>query len=531
MRKGEAVRKTRHAAGGMAVAAMAAALTASAVTRNINVWYPGETAEMVVCATNLAAGAQYEVKVTDWLGNVVLRRDYDRAGGGRLAFAEADTGRRFGAFGVEVVEKGTTNAPVARTAFARLTSKTVKPSPWIGTGGHPLHPEYGKPYRDGKYLDMLSAAGIGVFRQDFIWCDIERKKGEYQMPESHERFFTELERRGIVWMLLMQWINQNYENVVDPDAFAAFCGWTARHWKGRAKHYEIFNEPHHTPFVDLYTKDGRNANSNLQWIVKFTEFSRKAAEAIHAADPQATVAVTGEDWQPFIEEMLSLGIAQRDDIVSMHPYCHWQPRPEREFWFRDDGAHLRGLAAAHGGAKGFCITEAGWTTFVGDVEYLKIVGCYPRSGLEHQARYLMRMYLLAHLTGVEYACQYNWMNEGKRPSYTEHNFGQLYYDATPKPAFAATAFLSRLLGQSKPCGERSPEREKYRLAEFEIAAGRRVIAGWCVEGECDAALPQGFSVDRAFDLMGNDLVNFAMQDGKVRLTENPIYLISGRSEK
>jgi len=504
---------------------LAMAGTAPAVVRNINVWYPGETAEPRIVATNLDARSAYEIRVVDWREREVLRRDYDSACGGRLAFTEDDLGRRFGQFGVRLVERGTTNAPVATTAFARLTSETVKPSPWIGTGGHPLHGTTGKPYADGRYLDMLSAAGIGVFRQDFIWSEIELKKGVYKVPEKHERLFAELEKRGIAWMLLMHWINGNYENVVDPDAFAAFCTWTANHWKGRAKHYEIFNEPHHTPFVKLYTKEGRNANSNLLWVVKFTEFSRKAAQAIHAADPSVSVAVTSEDWMPFLTEMIDLGCAQKDDLISMHPYCHWQPRPEREFWFRDDGASLRKRAAEHGGAKGFCITEAGWTTFTGEVEYLKVVGCYPKSGLEHQARYIARMYLLAHLTGLEYACQYNWMNEGMRPSYTEHNFGQLYYDATPKPAFAATAFLSRLLGHSRAIGERSPDRAKYRLAEFADESGRRITACWSVEGDMAVPRPAALEGARFFDLMGNVMPAPMTTDGRLALTEFPVYAV------
>lgn len=519
---------------------MVAALSVGAafgVERKINVWYPGETAEPLVVLTNVVQGASYGLRVLDWQDRVVVSRAYDPSCGGRLSFTMDDVGGRFGAYRVQVVSGETV---LGRTAFAFLTTPDVKPVSWIGTGGHPLG---GRGYVEGRhedqvgpYLDMLSAAGVGVFRQDFCWHAVEKTKGCYATSEADENLFAQLEKRGIAWQLLMTWKNDLYENPLDPDGFANFCTWTARHWKGRAKHYEIFNEPQNSPWREVYPRHGRDSNSNLIWIVKFAEFCRKASDALHAADPGATVAVTGEDVDWLLYDMIRQGCAQKDDLISFHPYCHSQRRPEREYWFKDDGRYLRELAAAHGGARRFCITETGWPTFEGEMKYLEIAGCYPISNMEQQARYMTRMYILAHLTGLEYACQYNWKDEGTDPQFTEHNFGQLFYDSTPKSSFAATAFLARLLGDSKPIGDLSADRSSYRLAAFDVGKGRKVVAAWCVEGERDVPMPvpEGCDIVKALDMFGNPTplkkaerpdsgVSVALP--YVHVDENPVYIL------
>ena len=67
------------------------------------------------------------------------------------------------------------------------------------------------------------------------------------------------------------------------------------------------------------------------------------------------------------------------------------------------------------------ITEAGWTTYEGAMQYLAIAGGYPRSSLVHQAQYVVRMYLSARAAGVDYSTQYDFRDDGANRSYTEDN--------------------------------------------------------------------------------------------------------------
>ena len=515
----------RMISGRCVLVAMAALPVAcGAVERNVNVWYPGETIELKLAVPPVHADADYDLRVIDWQEREVLKRTYDATTGGKVAFTSDDIGA-FGAFRAEVVERGTTNAPVAQTWFARLASEKVDLCPWVGTGTHVARCPC---YADGRYIDLLVAAGVGVVREDCVWNSVERKKGEYDYGR-YERTFEDLEARGIRLNFLMTWCNELYENPLDADAFAAFCAHTARKFKGRAKHYEIWNEPQNTPWRKVYPNDERDANSNLVWVVKFAELCRKSAAAIHAEDPEATVALTGEDVDWLLYDMIKVGCAKKGDLISFHPYCHAQPRPEREYWFNDGGRKMRELCAANGGCDRFCITEAGWTTFKGRVKYLEIAGCYPKSSYVHQAQYLMRMYILARLTGIEYACQYCWADEGTEPSYTEHNFGQLFNDLTPKPSFAATAFLTRLLGKAEVVGDESTDQKKWRMPTF-VRNGKSVRAIWSVEGDMDIPMPEALRLAQFLDLMGNRIKAPVSEAGAIHLTEVPVYAVSAREE-
>ena len=190
---------------------------------------------------------------------------------------------------------------------------------------------------------------------------------------------------------------------------------------------------------------------------------------------------------------------------------------------------MRETLLANGGADRIAITECGWTTYdaTGGGTHAA-VGSYPSSTLVEQAQYVVRLYLLARQHGVEFACQYDFMDDGPRRDYTEHNFGLVRKDATPKPAFAAVAAMTRLIGDAAPLGSRSPDETAWRLYAFGLPGGRFVHAAWAVNGECAAVLPESLASGsaRCLDLMGNEIPMPLDADGKLMLTERPIYILT-----
>ena len=78
------------------------------------------------------------------------------------------------------------------------------------------------------------------------------------------------------------------------------------------------------------------------------------------------------------------------------------------------------------------------------MQYLEIAGGYPKSSYRHQAQYIIRL-LADHGGGHDYMLQYDFMNDGSNRSYTEHNFGLVHEDYSPKPSLMAIAFLTRTL--------------------------------------------------------------------------------------
>ena len=120
--------------------------------------------------------------------------------------------------------------------------------------------------------------------------------------------------------------------------------------------------------------------------------------------------------------------------------------------------------------------------------------------------------------------QYDFQDDGPRRDYTEHNFGLTFQDQTPKPSFAAVAFMTRLLGKATPrLGSAGIDPKVGRQYAFELPDGRKVYAMWAVEKPVERAVPPDVRGGFVFDLMGNrsDLGN----QTKLALTESPVYVV------
>ena len=157
-----------------------------------------------------------------------------------------------------------------------------------------------------------------------------------------------------------------------------------------------------------------------------------------------------------------------------------------------------------------------------------MAGFYPRASYAGQASCIVRMYLAALEAGCDYACQYDFRNDGLKKSYTEHNFGLVHADYTPKPSYAAVAFLTRHVGRRRYVGDLSAEKERYRVALFDPELGDRdgrVIVPWCIEGECEWEVPASYGRwVECRDLVGNAIEPPVVAGRRLKLTERPFYV-------
>ena len=461
--------------------------------------------------------------VKDWKGDVILSEKLKAAPDQNVVFNITTDKLRnqFGAFQLEI-DVVNANDPTDKanfsTWFGRLASHDPKPCPWVGTG---LHSGHGWGYGDLRFIDILTAAGIGVVREEFGWHSIEREKGKYVISDNVNNFVNRLQERGIRLNHICDYNNTIYENPLDPDAFARWCAFMAEYFKERIYTFEIWNEPANFFFQKQY---GGQRWGDAPWLVKFVELTRKANDAIRGVLPNANIAVCAEDVWPTLKQMVEQGIADEKNIISFHPYCHGQPRPEREMFFSDNGKAMRDVCQKHGGAHQFIITEAGWTTYSGDMQYLAIAGGYPRSSYVHQAQYAIRMLLSSKANGILYACQYDFRNDGGNRGYTEHNFGLVHEDFSPKPALTAIAAMTRLLEDAQYIDDLSNHPEDSRLYHFKDKNSQDVVAAYAIEGEQAISLPLA-DIAKIIDLQGNP-VPTTINDGNldVTLTETPIYI-------
>ncbi len=121
--------------------------------------------------------------------------------------------------------------------------------------------------------------------------------------------------------------------------------------------------------------------------------------------------------------------------------------------------------------------------------------------------------------------QYDFQDDGPRRDYTEHNFGMTFQNLTPKPSFAAVAFMTLTLGNAATLGDFGSDPKTHRILGFERADGRRAYAAWAVEEPVSVTLPEGLEGKAVSmrDIYGNPIGTESPD--KLALTENPVYLV------
>ena len=477
-------------------------------TKEHGLWYPNDSPRYTIEVVPRAAGTEIPDDIMwallDFWGDKVIASGELKRTNGALTLDRSLFGGRFGSFKLTLTAGDGVRRVTRDFWFARLTGDDPGPCSWIGTIG------------GGCSWDLFRAMGVGRMNCSLGWNQCEPKKGVYEFPQWFDTYVTNMLAHGIKPHLMAHKPNPIYENPLDPVAFSRYVAAYARHFAALGVDgVEIWNEPR-----GVFRKQYGDTNR----IVKFVEFSRMARDAIKAAVPDMTVSVCAEDMGFDLLPMIGMNIARPGDAISFHPYCHTQPRPERSYFFSDNGRAIRNLAKSCGGATNFRISELGWTTFSGEGEYLEIAGFYPRASLEHQAQYIVRSFIMARQSGVDYLCQYRFEDMSRR-NYTEHNFGFVFEDYTPKPSFCAMAFMARILGKAEPSGALSEDLDRYRISSF-VRGGRRIFVCWAVEKPVEWALPANFDrIVKCFDLMGNEIKPPFVKDRTLRLTERPFYII------
>ncbi len=226
------------------------------------------------------------------------------------------------------------------------------------------------------------------------------------------------------------------------------------------------------------TWEVRNEANSGFWLGTAKHYSdnlRQAYEEIHAVDPEALVSIAGTsgvdmNWFRQVEEA---GGAPYMDVVSVHPYM--QPTPPERGLIRalmnviDWANHLPPPAIGGTGERPVWITEFGYQTRGGDRAVSEIT----------QAQFLVRSMVQAWSAGVERLFWYEFA-DGSDPYDPEHNFGLVYQNLTPKPAYVAYAVMARLLEGSAVPRTLSFDDQRLRAYEF-CRVEECVVVAWALE--------------------------------------------------
>ena len=447
--------------------------------------------------------------------------------GTTLLLPHGTLGGKLGGFVLRSWQTG--GSATNETRFAFIPPGYVKPCPWVGTNFHHKYGDWGGGDMAvlNPLLDVAAKAGIGIVRDRAGWGSSEAEPGVYAIPPLFESFVDALVSRGMSLCHLLAYDNSvAYPNdPINPTAFANWAGWVADHFAGRVDTYEIWNEPHNFYFYANYTNTVEVVGkTNARWIQAFTDFTRTADNAL--AGRGLRVCVASEDWTEILHTMIAQGIARPRNFLAIHPYAEGV-RPEKGKWLRDGFADLRSHMATNGAlGAGIAITEHGWSTYVDETG----TADFRPATFAEQARYLVRMYLVAHEGGAAFTCQYDFKDDGKKKSDREDNWGMLDRHCHPKPSYAAVAAMTRFVGDATLVGEVGGSPENFRIQHFQRDGSTDIYIAWSVEGNRTATISGNLRSDlsqaTAYDLYGNKIAS-PVNGANLSLTEDPVYFVTG----
>ncbi|MDP6945862.1 MAG: hypothetical protein QF464_17055 [Myxococcota bacterium] len=288
-------------------------------------------------------------------------------------------------------------------------------------------------------LDVIEELGVTSMRSTITWRQVEPSPGEFDFTNYEEVIDTWL-GMGVEPLSLLAYGNPWATSVPDADQFyppddpadfGNYAGETAAWFAGRVRRYEVWNE--------------QNAGYRF-WKpelsgdpVAYGDLFAAAADAVHAADPEAEVYIGGTFFHgQFIigaEEFLAaMPQAAWDaaDGVAFHPYTFYPPSVPPEYageseTSQDGGevplvdmiARLRQVTADAGRPDlPLVVTEFGWPRW-GGVD------------AQEQADWAERSVLLGLGQGVSTWCGYTIFDGDTNGA--EDRFGMALPDGTLTP--------------------------------------------------------------------------------------------------
>lgn len=313
-------------------------------------------------------------------------------------------------------------------------------------------------------LPMIRNMGMTAYREGVHWHEVEKEKGVYKVPDYSDEHVNRAIAMGMEPLVLLLYGNKLYDNPYDPEAFANYANFVIEHFKGRVKHFEVFNEPNNFAFREHYGGEwngvGQEGEKYAVWLVKFAEFASIVTQRIKDKHPDAFL--TGYSMNPPARHhMFNFPDAWKNlNAIAIHPYSKRLP-PEQRLYGGEGITKRDGVKTADDDhsvesmirmyrekldAMGFqhvkiWVTEAGNNTG----RYTQPKGNFAGYNEFTQAAFNSRKAILCLSYGVERFFYYDFYDDGNDTSNPGHNFGLFKRDYSPKQSFFAAQHLNELL--------------------------------------------------------------------------------------
>ena len=349
-----------------------------------------------------------------------------------------------------------TAVPIADPSTSGLHFSRAIPAPF-GVNIHFTQADPGE-------LDLMEAGGFRFVRMDLFWHQIEREvKGRYDFS-AYDVLVEEMAARDIRIIFILDYGNDLYGGgnahhlEEGRPAFARFAAAAAAHYRGQGILWEIWNEPNLEKFWHA-PPDPLN----------YADLAFQVISAIRREDPAAWIvgpATAGFPW-PYLETLADVGLFNKLDAVTVHPYRHEAPE---SVW--EDYARLRGILDRASPERKIPIIAGEWG-------YSTVEGGHTEA---QQARYVVRQWLSHLAEDVDLSIWYDWRNDGTDPHNIEHNFGLVTRDLRPKTSYTAAQVLNETLA-GYAFQRRIPLADPRDYVLLFYDGARVALAAWTVREE------------------------------------------------
>lgn len=333
-----------------------------------------------------------------------------------------------------------------------------------------------------KAMPLIKAAGIGWIRDEIPWSTVEKSKARFAYPsyvDNYIRLASELKLKPLV---VLDYANERvYPGPIAGNAehFANYAQSTVSRYSETVKHWEVWNEPRPQTFG---TKDWEG----------YTAFLKQVYTAVKGVDKNSTVIACGGGGSgggaggDCVGGIFKYGGKSYMDAFSIHPYMSpFDPDkgyPAKNSPFTPMGgrvnvgsvsrlmeSHIKLEKRSASRFPPVYVTEIGWPSTT--LPYA--------NGEAAQAAFLLRTLIQAQrLNIIRSTFWYDFVNDGANGTNKEHNFGLLYQDYTPKPAYSAMAVMNHMLTgmRFKNAVVDAPDVKVYRFSN----GSKDLLVGWTV---------------------------------------------------
>ena len=385
----------------------------------------------------------------------------------------------------------------------------------LGTAGHTSwgHDVY-------KSMELITAAGMGAWRDEYGWDVVERAKGDYKKSDMHDENVNAMYNAGVYPLFIAC-----YGNVPQTDegikAYAKYAAFLAEQYKGKIKAIEIWNEYNIAPF---------NPNMlDAEHYVKMLKACYQEIKKVNPDIPVIGIDCAGVDID-FMKKVFDAGGYEYMDVVSVHPYYVYKEQRFADQEWAKWVLEVKDLMKQYGEPKEIWLTEVGWPTHKTEerTEMLQYTD-------EQQGKYQTRMYMTCRANDFgKRIFMYGFEEKGIQPGNPEHHFGIVrseYNVRTPlaaKPALIAVAAMNKLIGNSDYVDSVyfNEDTSAHRFTDRD--SNEQTIAIWSSR-EDNVSLNLGATEVTVIDLYGNIVDTFRSQNGIYQFDLNDDqYYIKGK---